>query len=306
MKEKIYDLIIVGAGPAGLTAAVYAGRYLLNTLVIGELKGGTISQAHNVCNFPSYKSITGTELTKRLVEQVRYLGIKIEHGRVEAIKKNGDFEIKTSSSIYRSKTIILASGSEKRKLNVSGEKEFLGRGVSNCATCDATFFKDKNVAVIGGSNAALTSALLLSEYAKKIYIIYRKEKFFRAEPAWIKQVEDNKKIQPVFNSIIKEIIGSNNVEKIILDSNRELYVDGVFIEIGVIPNTGLAEQLNLDLDNGYIITEKTQNTSLQGVFAAGDITNNPLKQAVTASAEGAIAASSAYELITEKARGNVN
>jgi len=290
-------LIIVGSGPAGLTAAIYAGRYLLDTLVIGELNGGTISEASEVCNFPSYKNITGFELTKKLVEHVEHLGVEIKQEIVEKIEKEESFVIKTNNSVYRARAIILATGSKKRKLNVKGEKEFLGRGVSYCATCDATFFKDKKVAVVGGSDAALTAAILLSEYAEKTYIVYRKDKFFRAEPTWIKQVENNKKIESVFNSNIIEIKGSNKVEEIILDTGKKLSVDGVFVEIGLIPNIELAEQLKLDLENGHIVTDKFQRTSLPGVFAAGDVTNNPLKQAITASAEGAIAANTAYEKI---------
>ena len=298
MKNKKYDLIIIGAGPAGLTAAVYAGRYLLDTLVIGVLEGGMISEAHEVHNFPTHKSITGIELTKRLVEQVKDLEVEIKSEIVEEIQKKKEyFEIKTNKEVYTSKKIILAIGRKKEKLNVPGEKEFLGRGVSYCANCDATFFKNQIVAVIGGSNAALTASLLLSEYAKKVYIIYRKEKFLKAEPTWIKQVENNKKIELVFNSNIKEIKGSEKVEKIILDSKKELSVDGVFIEVGSIPDTKLAKQINLKLENNHITTNKFQETSLPGVYAAGDITNNSLKQAITASAEGAIAASSAYEEI---------
>ncbi|MCD6558091.1 MAG: FAD-dependent oxidoreductase [Candidatus Aenigmarchaeota archaeon] len=300
MEEKAYDLIIAGAGPAGLTAAVYAGRYLLNALVIGELEGGMISEASEVCNFPSYESITGIELTKKLVKQVKSLGIEIKQERIIEIKKNKEFEVKTNISTYRAKKIILATGTKKRKLNIKGEKEFLGKGVSYCATCDAAFFKDKVVAVVGGSDAALTAALLLSEYAKKVYIVYRRERFFRAEPTWIKRVEENKKIEPLFNSNIKEIKGSNKVESIVLDSGEELSVDGVFIEIGLVSSTELAEQLKLELDDGYIVTDRHQRTSLPGVFAAGDITNNPLKQAITAAAQGAVAAASAYEEIKGK------
>ncbi len=294
MEEKTYDLIIAGAGPAGLTAAVYAGRYLLNVLVIGELEGGMISEAPEVCNFPSYESITGLELTRKLVEQIKHLKVEIRHEEIEEIKKNGEFEVKTNNSIYKAKKIILATGSKKRKLGIKGEEEFSGKGVSYCATCDAAFFKDDIVAVVGGSDAALTAAILLSEYAKKVYIVYRRENFFRAEPTWIKQVEENKKIEPVFNSNIKEIKGSNKVESIVLDSGKELSVDGVFIEIGLVSSTELAEQLELELDNGYIVVDKYQKTSLPGVFAAGDITNNPLKQAITAAAQGATAAASAY------------
>jgi len=298
---EIYDLVIIGAGPAGLTAAVYAGRYLLNTLVIGEIQGGTISEAVEVCNFPSYESIRGMELTKKLINQTEKLGIDIKQEKVEEIRKNKDFEIKTNKSVYKSKKVILATGRKKRKLDIEGEAKFLGKGVSYCATCDAAFFRDKIVAVAGGSNAALTAALLLTEYSKKVYIIYRKEFFFRAEPAWVKQVENNKKIETIFKSNINEIKGSKNVEKIILDSGKELSVDGVFIEVGSIPDTNLPRQLDIELDNNdYVIANELQKTSLSGVFAAGDITNNSLKQAVTAAAEGAIAANSAFEEIRKK------
>ena len=235
--EKNYDLIIVGAGPAGLTAAVYAGRYLLKTLVIGELDGGMISEAHEIHNFPTYKSITGMELAKRLIEQVRNLGVDITHETVEEIKgTDNNFSVITNNNAYKAKKIILAIGRKKKKLNVPGEKELLGKGVSYCATCDASFFKDSIVAVVGGSNSALTAALLLSEYAKKVYIIYRGIKFSKAEPAWVKQVESNDKIERVFSSNITEIKGENSVEEIVLDTGRTIKVDRDFIEIGSVPD----------------------------------------------------------------------
>ncbi len=299
MKENVYDVIIVGAGPAGLTAAIYSGRYLLNTLVIGELDGGTISEAYEVCNFPTYPNISGMDLSLKMLEQVKKLGIEIKHEIVEDIKSKENFEIKTNNATYKSKKIILAIGREKRKLGLKNEKELLGRGISYCATCDAGFYRDKIVSVIGGSNAALTAALLLSKYAEKVYIIYRKEKFFRAEPAWVKQVESNKKIISIFNSNIIKINGTEQVESIVLDTNKELTVDGIFVEIGSEPNTKLANQLKLKLEKDYIIVDKFQKTSLTGVFAAGDITNNSLKQVITACGEGAIAANSAYEEIVK-------
>lgn len=296
-KEKVYDLIIIGAGPAGLTAAIYAGRYLLNTLVIGELHGGAISEASEVCNFPTHISITGMELSLKMLEQVKNLGVEVKQEKVEEIKKNEYFRVKTNNSAYESRKIILAIGRKKRKLGLKNEEKFLGKGISYCATCDAGFYKDKTVAVVGGSNAALTAALLLSKYAKKVYIIYRKGKFFRAEPAWIKQIENDKKIIPVFNSEIKKIKGSERVTGVSLDSNKEILLDGIFVEIGSNPNIKLAEQLNLSLEKDYIVTDKFQNTSLHGVFVAGDMTNNPLKQVITACGEGAIAATSSYEEI---------
>lgn len=294
---EIYDLIIVGAGPAGLTAAVYAGRYLLNTIVIGITPGGTITEAHKVCNFPSYKSISGIELIKKIIEQVKDLGIDIKQEEVKEIKKNKIFEVKTNNSTYKTKKIILAIGRKKEKLNVKGEDKFLGKGVSYCAVCDASFFKNKIVAVIGGSNAALTSALLLAKHAKKVYIIYRKEKFFRAEPLWVKQVGKNKKIKTLFNSNLKEIYGDEKVKGAKLNNEKDIKVSGIFIEIGSIPNKEFPKQLNLETEKGYIKINKKQETSIKGIYAAGDITNNSLKQMITACGEGAIAATSAYKEI---------
>ncbi len=299
-KEKIYDLIIIGAGPAGLTAGIYAIRYLLNTKIIGKLPGGMISEAHRVCNFPTQNNITGFELTKQLINHVKELKGEIKQEEVKEIKKNKVFEIKTNNLTYKAKKIILAIGTEKRKLNIKGEDKFLGKGVSYCATCDAAFFKNKIVAVVGGSNAALTAALLLTEYSKKVYIIYRKENFFRAEPAWVKQVEKNKKIKLIFNANIKEIYGVNSVKGVKLNIKKDLKVDGVFIEIGSIPNEKILNQLRLKTEKGYIVVNKKQETSLDGVFAAGDITNNSLKQVITACGEGAIAANSVFEEIRRR------
>jgi len=301
MSKKKYDLIILGAGPAGLTAGVYAGRFLLKTLILGELQGGTITEAHKVCNFPSEIEIKGFQLGLKMIKQVKELGIEIKSEKVESIKKiDNKFKIKTNKGDYFSNKVILAIGRIKQKLDVPGEKELLGRGVSYCATCDAGFFKDKIVGVVGGSNAALTAALLLSEYAKKVYIFYRKERFFKAEPSWIKQVEENKKIETIFNSNIKEIIGKEKVEKVKLDIEKEIEIEGLFIEIGYIPDESLSKQLNLKTENGYIQVNKKQETSVNGVYATGDITDNPLKQVITACGEGAIAANSVYEEIKLK------
>lgn len=299
-KTEIYDVIIIGAGPAGLTAAIYAGRYLLNTLVIGVTPGGTMTEAYKVCNFPSHINISGIELMKKIIEQVKDLGIDIKQEEVKEIKKNKIFEVKTNTSIYSAKKIILAAGRKKEKLNVKGEDKFIGKGVSYCTICDASFFKNKIVAVVGGSNAALTSALLLAENAKKVYLIYRREKFFRAELSWIKQIEENKKIETMFNSNLKEVYGGGRVEGIKLDNEKDLKVSGVFIEIGSLPNKEFPKKLNLETKENYIKINKKQETSVKGIYAAGDITNNPLKQMITACGEGAIAATSVYEEIVKE------
>lgn len=294
---KTYDLVIIGAGPGGLTAAIYAARYKLNALVIGKLPGGLISEAWEVCNFPSHEKIKGLDLAMKMVQQARKLGVEVKGESVVEVIKGKTFKVKTNSNVYETKKVLIATGTERRKLNVKGEKELKGNGISYCATCDSTFYKDKVVAVAGGSDAALTAALLLTEYAKKVYIVYRKDKFTRAEPAWVELVEKNKKIESVFNSNIIEICGKERVECIKLDTKKELKVDGVFVEIGSVPDEKLSKQLGLATENGYIIVDKKQETNVPGVYAAGDITNNVFKQAIVACSEGAIAAKSAYDKI---------
>ncbi|MCK4730725.1 MAG: FAD-dependent oxidoreductase [Candidatus Aenigmarchaeota archaeon] len=297
-----YDLIIIGAGPAGLTAAVYAARYKMKVLVIGEQLGGMSSEAHEICNFSTYKKITGEEFTQKMKEQVENLKVKIVHDSVTSLKKiDSIYNLKTNLKEYSSKKIILAMGSEKRKLELENENKFLGKGVSYCATCDAPFFRNKTVGVVGGSNSALTAALLISKFADKIYIIYRQDRFFRAEKMWVEEVENNDKIKIIFNSNVAELKGDNVLEGVKLDNGEELKLDGLFIEIGSIPSVKLAEDLGIELEGNHIKTDKKQKTNVGGIFAAGDITNNPLKQIITACAEGAIAANSVHlELNSEK------
>ena len=297
-----YDLIIIGAGPAGLTAAIYAARYKVKALVIGEQLGGMASEAHEICNFPTHNKITGEALAEKMNEQVKNLGVEIIQDSVISIEKiDSMFNLKTNLKEYLAKKIILAMGSEKRKLELENESNFIGKGVSYCATCDAPFFRNKIVGVIGGSNSALTAALLLSKFADKVYIIYRQDNFFRAEKMWVEEVENNDKIKMIFNSNVTELKGDNVLEGVKLDNEQELKLDGLFIEIGSIPSVKLAESLGIELEENYIKTDKEQKTNVKGIFAAGDITNNPLKQIITACAEGAIAANSAHlEINSEK------
>ena len=291
-----YDLVIIGAGPAGLTAAIYAARYKLSTLVVGEQIGGMAAEADEICNFPSYKKIIGIELTKKMIEQVENLGVEIKNSYADSIKKiDSQFLVKTNSTKYKAKKIILATGTEKRKLGLKNEDKFLGKGISYCATCDAAFFKNKVVGVVGGSNSALTAALLLSKFANEIYIIYRKNKFFRAEPKWVEEVERNEKIKSIFNANVIELVGENKLECVKLDNGEKLNLDGLFVEIGSIPSVKLAEELGIELEENHIKVDKKQRTNMEGVFAAGDVTNSPLKQIIVACAQGAIAANSAYE-----------
>jgi thioredoxin reductase (NADPH) len=298
--QKIYDIIIIGSGPAGLTAAVYSARYGLDTLVIGTLAGGLAGEAWEICNFPSYEKTSGFELISKMITQVKNLGVEIKAEKVSEIKKIKNFEITTNKTKYFSKKIILATGSEKKSLGIDREKELIGKGISYCSTCDSGFYKDKTAGVVGGGNAALTAALLLSKFAKKVYILYRREKFSKADDAWIKEIKRNEKIETIFNSVITKLIGEKKLEAIELNNEKILKIDGIFIEIGSDPQINLAKQLKIKLDKEEIAVDKFQKTSFEGVFAAGDVTNNSLKQIVTACAEGAVAAKSAYDELEEE------
>ena len=294
-----YDLIIIGAGPAGLTAAIYAGRYQLKTLVVGKLPGGLAGEASEVCNFPSYESIGGVELMMKMISHVKSLGIEIKQEEVKDIIKGKEFKVVANKKEYSAKKIILAIGCERRRLQLENEKEFIGRGISYCATCDAGFYKEKTVGIVGGGNAALSAALLLSDFAKKVYIIYRKDKFSKAEPGWVNKIK-KKNIIILFNSNVTKLIGKDKLEKVEINNEEVIDIDGLFIEIGSVPNIELAKKLGLKMEGEYIMVDKKQNTNVKGVLAAGDITNNSLKQIITACGEGAIATDSVYQELREK------
>lgn len=296
LKNKIHDLIIIGAGPAGLSAGIYAKRYNMDFLIFGKIPGGTATEAHLVENYPGYKSISGLELMQKFQE---HLDKKIIQENINKIikNKNKNFNIYSNQNIYQAKAIILALGVKERKLEVKHEEKFLGKGISYCVVCDGPFFKDKTVAVVGGGNAALTGALKMADIAKKVYLIHRRDEF-RGEPAWQDKVRENKKIELVLSAEVAEVHGNQVLEKIILKNNRELEINGLFIEIGTTPSNCLAQELGIKLNNiGQIKTNKSQETNISGVFAAGDITDFVLNQIVTAASQGAVAATSAYQFL---------
>ncbi|MBP8016414.1 FAD-dependent oxidoreductase [Candidatus Gracilibacteria bacterium] len=298
----MYDVIIIGAGSAGLTAGVYLSRYGIKNLIIGELLGGTLTSAHKVENFPGFEDTPGAVIMDKLLSQTKSCGSEILQDTIELIQKNGDnFLIKTmGGKEINSKLILIAIGNKYKKLNISGEEKFIGRGVSYCATCDGMFFKNKEVVIIGGGDAALSEAIYLSSICSKIHLIHRGD-LFKAAKSWIDQVESKSNIEIHKNSNIKEIKGSLYVEEVVLNNGDILKVDGVFIEIGNEPDTKIFNEFNLQKDNeGYIVVDKTQKTSVSGIYAAGDITtnSNKFKQSVVAAAEGAIAANSMYEYLT--------
>ena len=305
-----YPLIIIGSGPAGYTASIYASRYKINHLVIGQVPGGLIAEAHKVCNFPTYQEITGLELVQKMRRQALDLGAEELVGRVIEIKKQkGNFLIELENKkSFLSKAVILAIGTKRRKLGLADEDKFLGKGISYCATCDAGFYRQKVAAVVGGANAAVTAALLLADLAEKVYLIYRRDQL-RAEPAWVEQATNNSKIEIIYNTNVVKLIGQKKLRKIKLDNayrrRKFLAVDGLFVEIGSEPDTKLIKNLKIKKDEkGYLITNPDQSTSIDGLFAAGDITtnSNQFRQVITACAEGAIAAASVHRLLKRNFR----
>jgi thioredoxin reductase (NADPH) len=296
----MYDVIIVGGGPAGLTAAIYSARNKFKTLVLARDKG-VLSYAHTIENYPGFKSISGLELIEKFEEQAKEFGAEVKNEEVLRISKEEDkFKVKTREQVYEAKTIILALGTEKAKLNIENEDKFIGRGISYCATCDAPFFKNKIVAVVGGSNSAAMNALALAEHAKKVYIIYRRDEI-RAEKILVDRLK-KAGVEIITNSIVKRVEGDNVLRRVIIEQEgkeKVLELDGLFIEIGYVPASSLAQNLNLEMENNFIKVNEKMETSIKGVFAAGDITTGSagLRQIVTACAEGAIAAISAFRYL---------
>ncbi|MBW2974581.1 NAD(P)/FAD-dependent oxidoreductase [Candidatus Woesearchaeota archaeon] len=302
----MYDVIIIGGGISAFGAAVYCGRFQLKTLVIGGNVGGTVVLAGNISNYPGFKEITGMELFDRVKGHAEDYGIEAREQKVERIEKSaGYFKVSGKDYSYKSRTIIIATGTEWRKLNVPGEKEFSNKGVHYCALCEGMLYKDKVIGVVGGSDSAAKEALLLAEYGRKVYIIYRKEKI-RAEPINLKRVEQNKKIEVISNTNIKEIRGDRFVTGVVFDKpykgSKEFRLDALFIEIGHVPVSGLAKQIGVKTNRkGEIISSKeTAATNVKGVYACGDVADNRFKQAITGVAEGVIAAYNVYQYINNE------
>lgn len=299
----VYDLIIIGAGPAGLTAGIYAGRKKINAIILTEKIGGQ-ALAYTIENYPGAPKISGLELVNKAKKQVEEYGVAIKEGIIiTAIKKkDGGFLVETENGSFEAKAIIIATGKIPRKLNVPGAKEFEGKGVSFCTICDAPLFSGKSVAIVGGGNAALMSAMDLTPYAEKIYVLQHRERFIGDEILQEK-LRKSQKVELITNAETSEIKGKEFVEKIIYEDlasgeKKELAVGGVFVNIGYIPNTSFVKNfLKLNEQSEIIIDPWTNETSVKGIFAAGDATNIPYKQYIVASGEGAKAALSAYHYI---------
>ncbi|MCR4368985.1 MAG: FAD-dependent oxidoreductase [archaeon] len=296
-----YDFVIIGAGSAGLPAAVYAARFRMKTLVIGDIVGGTIINTHIVENWPGIVSISGWDLMEQLKEHVKANDVEIVNEKVIAVEKNsGGFLVKTKKSEYKAKTVLFATGTTRKKLGVPGEAEYENKGVSYCAVCDGALFKNKVVGVIGGSDSAAKEALFLSEHASKVYIIYRGEQI-RPEPVNGERVKKNPKIELLTKKNVAQVFGEKFVKGVKFKEGGSLALDGVFVEIGATPNSQLAKALGVVVDKkDEIIIDVNSKTNVLGVFAAGDVANRHFKQAITGAAEGVIAAFSAYEFINNE------
>lgn len=307
MSEHKYDVIIIGAGPAGLTAALYASRSNLDVLIIekGEI-GGELNNTDTVENYTGYKSIKGYDLAKEMGESALQFGSKIEYGEVNNIINQGDTDkdvYLTDGRVFKSKTIILASGSKNKELNIQSEQDLKGRGVSYCAICDGFFYRNQDIVVVGGGDAAFEEGLYLTEYANTVTIIHRRDEF-RAQPMLVEEALDNDKIKFNLNKVVKEFKGDKGMDEVVLidtltGEESQLDVTGAFIYIGKLPQTDylLGELNQLKDDEGWVKTQPTTETQFNGIFAVGDVRQNQLRQIATAVGDGAKAGMLAYQYI---------
>lgn len=300
-----YDVIVIGGGPAGLSAAIYSSRSRLKTLLIEKAGcGGQIAITDNLENYPGFEEgINGFDIAVKMEKQARNFGAEIIYGEVLSLETDEKIKkVIMSEQTYIAKTIIIASGASFKKLKVKGENEFIGRGVSYCATCDGPFFRNKEIAVVGGGNSALQEALYLTRFANKVNLIHRRDEF-RAVKILQERVLKESKINVILNATVEEISGSENIEKIKIKNVKsqqitELNVNGVFIFVGWNPNTKFLSETNISLsEDGYIITNDEMQTSISGVFACGDIRKKLLRQVVTAAGDGAVASVAAQHYI---------
>ncbi|NCD00644.1 FAD-binding protein [bacterium] len=300
----MYDVIIIGAGPAGMTAGIYTARREMKTLILSKEIGGQLVWASEIENYPGFKNIEAFDLIMKMQSQVKSLGVEIKQKEVVKIEKKGEiFSIYSKDDIFKAKTVILSLGLFPRVLGIKGEKEFTGKGISYCANCDGPFYKNKEVAVVGGGNSGVDAAEVLSKIAKKVYLIHRGEKL-KAFESLVKKVEERENIEIILNNSPKEFIGEEKLSKIILkdkdENTKELIIDGVFIEIGRVANTTLVQGFVDRNQAGEILVNNLCETKTPGMFAAGDVTQNEFKQISVASGQSTTAALAAYKYLQEK------
>ncbi len=299
----MYDVIIIGSGPAGMTAGIFAARREMKTLIIGKEVGGQVVWASEIENYPGFSKISSFELIDRMRQQTLGCGVEMKEDEIQKIEKtaDGNFLLYTGRETFESKTVIVAMGLSPRRLAVPGEVEFNGKGVSYCANCDGPFFRGKKVAVIGGGNSALDAAEVLSKIASQVYLIHHSDKF-RAFEILLDEVKSRSNIEMLTNTEIKEILGSTKVEKIKVYNNKtkidqDVLLDGVFIEVGRIASTDLVADMVERNDKNQIVINSKGETKTPGLFAGGDVTACEFKQITVAIGQATVAALSAYQYL---------
>ncbi|GGH76088.1 thioredoxin reductase (NADPH) [Pullulanibacillus pueri] len=305
--EKVYDVIIAGAGPAGMTAAVYASRANLDTLMIERgIPGGQMANTEDVENYPGYESILGPDLSNKMFDHAKKFGAEYAYGDIKEIRDGEDYKtVVAGNKEYKALAVIITTGAEYKKLGVPGEEEFSGRGVSYCAVCDGAFFKERELVVVGGGDSAVEEGVYLTRFASKVTIVHRRDKL-RAQKILQDRAFNNEKVDFIWNHTVKEIHGEGGkVNKLTLvntqdGSEQAFKADGVFIYIGMLPLNDAVKGLGITNEEGYIVTNEQMETSVPGIYAAGDIREKELRQIVTATGDGAIAAQSAQAYIEEK------
>ena len=301
----MYDTIIIGAGPAGMTAALYAARSNLKVALIeGGLPGGQMNNTSDIENYPGYANISGPELAEKMFEPLENLGVEHLYGLVENIEDHGDVKkVITDDEEFETRTVIVATGSKHRLLGVPGEEELNSRGVSYCAVCDGAFFRDQDLLVVGGGDSAVEEAIFLTQFAKTVTIVHRRDEL-RAQKVLQDRAFANEKIKFIWDSVVKEIKGENRVESVVIENVKtgqvtEQAFGGVFIYVGLDPVSDFVQELQIRDQAGWIVTDDHMKTSVAGVFAVGDVRQKDLRQVTTAVGDGAIAGQEAYKYITE-------
>ena len=301
----MYDTIIIGAGPAGMTAALYAARSNLKVALIeGGLPGGQMNNTSDIENYPGYANISGPELAEKMFEPLENLGVEHLYGFVKNIEDHGDVKkVITDDEEFETRTVIVATGSKHRLLGVPGEEELNSRGVSYCAVCDGAFFRDQDLLVVGGGDSAVEEAIFLTQFAKSVTIVHRRDEL-RAQKVLQDRAFANDKINFIWDSVVKEIKGENRVESVVIENVKtgqvtEQAFGGVFIYVGLDPVSDFVQELQIRDQAGWIVTDDHMKTSVAGVFAVGDVRQKDLRQVTTAVGDGAIAGQEAYKYITE-------
>jgi len=301
----MYDTIIIGAGPAGMTAALYAARSNLKVALIeGGLPGGQMNNTSDIENYPGYANISGPELAEKMFEPLENLGVEHLYGLVENIEDHGDVKkVITDDEEFETRTVIVATGSKHRLLGVPGEEELNSRGVSYCAVCDGAFFRDQDLLVVGGGDSAVEEAIFLTQFAKTVTIVHRRDEL-RAQKVLQDRAFANEKINFIWDSVVKEIKGENRVESVVIENVKTNQVTehafgGVFIYVGLDPVSDFTKDLQIQDESGWIVTDDHMKTRVAGVFAVGDVRQKDLRQVTTAVGDGAIAGQEAYKYFTE-------